>query len=147
MANAARDFFVRFIDAMNARDLDAVDKFIHPEFVGESLQSGEISRGRDGFRAQLRDYPGADVNPISLDEAQLYGADERWAISPGYTVVPLTGSNEFTVTFRSRYPDGSWWRMVLIVELRDDLLYRMQPFFAPELPAPLAESIAQFPHR
>ena len=31
-----------------------------------------------------------------------------------------------------------------MVELRDDLLYRMEFYYAPELPAPLAESMATF---
>jgi hypothetical protein len=146
VADDPREFFVRLIEAMNSHDLDAAELMIHPDFVGDSYQSGERSRGREGFRAQLRDYPGAAESPISLDDAQMYGDDLRWAVTPGYTVVPLRSGNDYTIVFRSRYPDGSWWRVVLLIELRDNMLYRMEPYFAPELPAPLAESIATFPH-
>ena len=144
MATDAREFFVEFIGALNARDADSAERLVHPDFVSESFQSGERTRGREGFRAQLDGYPGADQNPIALDDAQMFGDEQRWAISPGYTVVPLTGTNEYTITFRARYPDQKWWRMILIVELRDGQLYRMKSFYAPELPAPLAESIAAF---
>lgn len=135
------------MDAVNAHDVDAIVDLVHTDFVGESLQSGERSRGRDGFRAQIGGYPGTDENPITVDRADLYGDEERWAISPGYTVVPLASPNNYTVVFRTRYPDGSWWRIILVVELRDEMLYRMQSYYAPELPAPLAESIAAFSRR
>jgi hypothetical protein len=142
VANEAREFFVRLIDAMNAHDLDAAEAMVHPDFVAESHQSGERSRGREGFRAQLRDYPGVEHSPITLEEAEMFGDEERWAVTPGYTVVPLKSGNQYTVVFRSRYPDGSSWRMVLLVQLRDNLLYRMEPYYAPEMSAPLQESIA-----
>jgi len=130
---------------MNAHDLDVVETLVHPELVADSPQSSERSRGRDGFRAQLRDYPGTAENPITMLDAQMYGDDERWAVTPGYTVVPLSTPDGYTVVFRSRYPDGSWWRIILLVQLRDNMLYRMESYYAPELPAPLAESIAAFP--
>ena len=65
---------------------------------------------------------------------------------PGYTVVPLASPDEFTVTYRVQYPDGRWWRVVSHAVVRDNKLYRMENYFAPELPAPLAESMAVFPH-
>jgi hypothetical protein len=34
----------------------------------------------------------------------------------------------------------------MLVELRDERLFRLESFFAPELPAPLAESIATYQH-
>jgi len=60
--------------------------------------------------------------------------------------VPLASKNEFTVLMRSQYPDGRWWHLITLVELRDEKIYRTVNYFAPELPAPLAESIATYQH-
>lgn len=146
MSFDARAFFERFIAALNARDFATVEQMTHPEFIGDSPQSGERSRGYKSWEIQLSQYPGADDIVTEVADSGIIGGDERWAISPAYTVVPLASSNEYTTLLRARYPDGSWWRIVSHVELRDEKLYRMESFYAPELPAPLAESIAKFAH-
>lgn len=140
-----RDFFERFIDALRVHDMDKMRAMTHDDFVADGPQSGERFRGWQSWETQLREYPGVDqIIPI-VEEAQIIGDAERWAISPGYTVVPLAAPDKYTTLLRSQYPDGSWWRVVLIVELRDQKMYRLEAFYAPELPAPLAESIAAFP--
>jgi hypothetical protein len=145
VASDARDFMDRFVAAINAQDADTAVAMVHPDFIGDTPQSGERSVGRAGFSAQLRNYPGIEDNPIAVDDAQLLSSDdERYAMTPGFTVVQLAAPNTFTVVFRTRYPDGKWWRMLLNVELRDHMLYRMENYFAPELPAPLAESMATY---
>ena len=95
---------------------------------------------------QLASYPGVSEDVLQVTESQILGDDERWAITPGYTVVPLTSPVEFTTVFRTQYPDGSWWWVVAIVELRDEKIYRLRNFFAPFLAAPLPESIGKFAH-
>lgn len=131
---------------MDERDFATLEKMIHPDLVSDMPQSGERTLGFAGFRAQLEQYPGGGVqNPVATD-ARLLADPERWAITPAYTVVPLAGMNEFTVLFRAQYPDGRWWHMLTLVELRDERLYRTVNYFAPEMPAPLAESIAAYQH-
>ena len=142
----AQTFFVRFLRAMDERDFATLEKMIHPDLVSDMPQSGERTVGFAGFRAQLEQYPGGGVqNPVATD-ARLLADAERWAITPAYTVVPLAGRNEFTVLFRAQYPDGRWWHMLTLVELRDEKIYRTVNYFAPEMPAPLAESIAAYQH-
>jgi len=143
---SARDFFGRFIAALNASDYTAVESFLHPDLIVDMAQSGERSRGPRAFMEQLVSYPGVSEDALQVTETQILGDDERWAITPGYTVVPLTSPNEFTSVFRTQYPDGSWWWVVAIFELRDEKIYRLNNFFAPALAAPLPESIAAFPH-
>jgi hypothetical protein len=141
-----QQFFVRFVRAIDQHDLATLESMIHPEMVGDIPQSGERSRGFEQFRAQLEQYPGGGVqNPVET-EARVVADEERWAITPSYTVVPLAGRNEFTVLMRAQYPDGRWWRIIVLVELRDEKIYRAENYFAPELPAPLAESIAAYQH-
>lgn len=146
MAFDPHQFFITFVRAVDELDFASIERMIHPDLVADMPQSGERSRGFAGFRAQLEQYPSGGVqNPVATD-AKLVTGEDRWAITPSYTVVPLTGSNEFTVLMRAQYPDGRWWRLIVLVELRDEKIYRTQNFFAPELPAPLAESIAAYQH-
>jgi hypothetical protein len=139
-----REFFTRFATAVNSRDRRVLESMFHPEFTAWSPQSGERSRGFAEFWAQLEAYPGGAPEMPQLPDSRLIGDDERWAITPSYTVVPLAAPNEFTVLSAVAYPDGTRWHSVAFVELRDHLIYRMEFYFAPELQAPLAQSIEAF---
>lgn len=142
----AHQFFVRFVRAIDELDMPTLEAMIHPEFVADMPQSGERSRGFEGFRAQLEQYPSGGVQtPVGTD-ARVLMDEERWAITPSYTVVPMAGKTEFTVLMRAQYPDGRWWHLIVVVELRDERIYRTLNYFAPEMPAPLAESIAAYQH-
>lgn len=143
----AQAFFVRFLRAMDELDFATLEKMVHPDLVSDMPQSGERSLGFEAFRAQMEQYPGGGVqNPLHLTGSRLLEQEDRWAITPAYTVVPLSGRNEFTVLFRVQYPDGRWWHMIVLVELRDEKVFRTTNYFAPEMPAPLAESIAAYRH-
>jgi hypothetical protein len=133
-----------FLDAVNARDKQKLANILHEDFVAEIPQSGERAKGLESFWAELQNYPDGGPFVPSLPEITVMGKEDRWAITPGYTVVPLASPNEFTITFRIRYPDGRWWRVVSQAVVRDEMLYRIENYFAPELPAPLAESIKQY---
>jgi hypothetical protein len=144
MAFDARAFFFRFAKALDAQDYETVESMTHPDFAADMPQSGERIRGMEAWARQFSAYPNNDQIVTETDDAKIFGEEDRWAISPAYTVVPLAASNTFTTTFRTRYPDGVWWHIITYVELRDEKMYRMQIFFAPEMPAPLAQSIAAF---
>lgn len=140
----ARELFSRFASAVNSRDKAALEPMFHPEFTAWTPQSGERSQGFAEFWAQLLDYPGGAPEMPQLPDARIMGDEERWAITPSYTVVPLAAANEFTALSAVVYPDGVRWHTVSIIELRDDLIYRIEFYFAPELAAPLADSIAAY---
>jgi hypothetical protein len=132
---------------LNARDRAGLEPLFHPDFTAWLPQSGEMSRGFEGFWAQFESYPGVfDSNDDVLPDPRLIGDHDRWVITPGFNVVPLTAPNSVTMLYRDVYPDGSTWYVVGLLELRDELIYRFEFFFAPELPAPLAESIAAYQH-
>jgi hypothetical protein len=129
---------------MNELDFDALERMLHPGFVALYPQSGEQIRGYEAFRAMLEQYPGGlERESSDISHTTIVDEDERWAISPGYTVVPLSQPGSYTTLTRLSYPDGSWWRVVTLVELRDDKVYRAESYFAPEMSAPLASSIAR----
>jgi hypothetical protein len=146
MAFDAHAFFVRFVKAVDELDFATLETMIHPDVIADMPQSGERSHGFAGFRAQLEQYPNGGVrNPVATD-ARVLTDEDRWAITPSYTVVPLTGAKEFTVLMRAQYPDGRWWHLIVLVELRDEKIYRTLNYFAPEMPAPLGESITAYQH-
>jgi hypothetical protein len=142
----AHEFFVRFVRAIDQQDRATMEAMIHPDLIADMPQSGERSRGFESFWMQMQQYPDGGVqNPIE-SAARLVEDEERWAITPSYTVVPLASAKEFTVLIKAQYPDGRWWHIIVLVEMRDDRIYRAANYFAPEMPAPLAESIATYDH-
>ena len=141
MAFNAREFFTRFATAVNERDKDTLSGMFHSDFTTTSPQTGERSRGFEQFWEQLVAYPGGAPN-MQL-ESRLLQDEDRWAITPSYTVVPLSAPNEFTVIDRTQYPDGSLWHTVALVRLREGLLYDIDFYFAPEMPAPLIAAIGR----
>lgn len=137
MAEPVRDFFGRYVKAIQDLDFDALEDMFHPEFVGNYPQSGERFRGFAAMKQQLQSYPGGLEGGRLPDEtATVIGAEERWAISPGYTVLPLAGPERYTTIARAMYPDGSRWWVVGIVELKDGKIYRSDTYFAPEFEPP-----------
>jgi hypothetical protein len=132
-----RDVFARFVTALNEMDMDALATLIHPDYVCDFPQSGERFRGWASFKAQLEKYPGGvPQGRAEPGNARLVADDQRWAITPGYTVLPLSGPERFTSIMRTRYPDGSMWHVVNIFELRDGLIWRALTYFAPEFEPP-----------
>ena len=142
---AGREALVgRFIRAMYDQDADFLRENMNPDFLSDLPQSGERSRGFEQFWAQLVAYPGGGPAPDEeLPEFRVVGDDERWALTPGYSIVPLANANEFTIVGSTRYPDGVLWHMIMSIELRDEKLYRMVSFFAPEMPAPALANVGR----
>jgi SnoaL-like domain len=129
-----RDLLGRLYDAFNRRAYDEAMTLLHPDFIEDWPQSGEVIRGPANLRAILENYPGG----VDLEAAPAYhGRDEEWAITPGYTVVRVTDNGKTgTAVLKIRYADGSEWWMIVLIEVRDDLLYRQTTFFAEPFEAP-----------
>jgi SnoaL-like protein len=137
MAESVRDFFTRYVQAVAALDFETLEPMFHPDFVGNYPQSGERFHGFSALKAQLEQYPGGlRGSALPAAQAKIFGAEERWAISPGYTVLPLAGPERYTTIARSKYPDGSLWWVVGIVELKDGKIYRADSYFAPDFEPP-----------
>lgn len=137
MPSSVRELFVKFVAALNAQDRNAMAELMTPDYVGFYPQSGERFRGFEAFWAQLERYPGGlQPGPGDADEPQLVGDDERWAITPGYTVLPLSGPERYTTVVRTTYPDGSTWHVVSIVQVRDGRIAASETYFAPKFDPP-----------
>lgn len=137
MPESKQDFFRRYVNAIATRDFATLESMIHPEYVGEYPQSGERFRGFSALRFQLEKYPGGLPAADFLDsQMKILGEEERWAISPGYTVLPLSAPERFTTVSRAPYPDGSHWWVVSILTLKDDKVWHAETYFAPEFEQP-----------
>jgi len=137
MPESKQEFFRRYMKAIADQDFATLETMIHPEYVTDYPQSGERFRGFAAFRFQLEKYPGG-LPDQRYDETntKVLGEEERWAISPGYTVLPLSGPDRFTTVSRAAYPDGSRWWVVSILTMKDDKIWHAETYWAPEFEAP-----------
>lgn len=115
-------------------EFEVLSTLQHPEFVQEFPQSGEIIRGSENLRAIHERYPGGTPQ----DEMErITGSEDRWAVSPAFTLVRITGAGDtFTSESKAIYPDGSRYRVVTVMELKDGKVFRARTYFAPEFPPP-----------
>lgn len=133
---SGREVIEAFIDIQNRQDWDRLVEVLHPDYVEELPQSGERFRGIANARAQRENYPGgAFQSPV--ERRDLAGGEDRWVMTPAFTLIRVTGtSDRYTYVLRTRYPDGSFWFVVALAELRDGLIARSTLYFAPDFPAP-----------
>jgi hypothetical protein len=132
----AKELLRRFLSAMARMDLEAVRELVHPDYVVEHPQSGEVIRGRERFLSMLRAVPGG-IPTDSTDEARarVYVDDDRWAVSPMLTPIRVFGSEgTYTTTVPTRLPDGTWY-LIAISEVRDGLIRHTTQYWAPEFPS------------
>ena len=137
MPETTQEFFRRYVKAIADLDFASLEQMIHPDYVGEYPQSGERFHGFAALRGQLENYPGG-LPAARFDDprTKILGDEERWAISPGYTVLPLAGPERFTTVTRAPYPDGSRWWVVSILTIKDGKVAHAETYFAPEFEPP-----------
>jgi ketosteroid isomerase-like protein len=120
--------------AVTRHEWDHLADAFHEDALLEYPQSGEVFRGIANIRAQYENYP--DLEPGTSNLAEVIG-DDAYAMTPSYTVIRVEGSgNRGTAVIRVRYPDGSWWWVINLFEVRDGRMTRCRAYFAPDFPAP-----------
>jgi len=128
----------RYAAALASGDLEIIDEIFTEDFVDEYPQSGEIIRGRANLRGIMEHRPGlpSERGP-DLSTVRSRASDEHRVLAPLFTVVRVQGRGDAgTTTLRARYPDGSWWWIVVVYELRDGRFARSTSFFAPQFEPP-----------
>jgi hypothetical protein len=139
-----RAFFAGVLKALNARDFAEIRRLVHDDVVSSSPQSGERAQGIEAFLAEGESYPGGTPE-VEEESAKILVEDDRWMITPSYTVVPMASPSSYTAVMKVRYPDGTNWLTVLLVELRDEKIASVEAYYAPEMPAPILASIGRAP--
>ena len=128
--------------AMASFDLEALARLRHPDWSVVWPQSGERVHGNEAFAEIIRNYPGGQPK---TEVARIIGAEDRWVVTPGNTVMKVVGSGDFWwAEWRVTYPNGEVYMAVTLIELRDGLVYRettywAAPFEAPDWRAPWVE--------
>jgi len=121
-------------EVISSGDWDRLGDVLHEDAVFEYPQSGERFRGLANIRAQFENYP--DLVPGTSELAEVIG-DDAFALTPTYTVIRVEGSGQRgTAVIRVRYPDGSYWWVLNLYELRDGRMSRSRSYFAPDFDPP-----------
>lgn len=123
----------KYLRALPA-DFEVLTDLQHEDFVEEFPQSGELIRGSENFRAIHERYPGGAP---SGELQRVTGSEDRWVMSPTFTLVRINGIGDtFTAEASASYPDGSEYRVVSILELKEGRVFRARTYFAPVFEAP-----------
>ncbi len=126
--------FERFAAAVNGGDVSVLDEILDPEFEEVWPQSGERVHGIANMKAILEHYPGGS---LERGIERVVGSEDRWVLTPSHTPLRIEGTgNVYTVALRARYPDGSSWYVVQIMEVRTRRIWRVETYFAPVFEAP-----------
>jgi ketosteroid isomerase-like protein len=121
-------------EVISSGNWDQLGDVLHEDAVFEYPQSGERFRGLANIRAQFENYP--DLVPGTSELAEVIG-DDAFALTPTYTVIRVEGSGQRgTAVIRVRYPDGSYWWVLNLYELRDGRMSRSRSYFAPDFDPP-----------
>ncbi len=132
-----RELIARYVKALHDGDFETIARSQHPDFVEDYPQSGERIVGRANFRSILENYPGGLVGEADSSQDRVIGGEDRWMMSPTFTMIRVSGTGDSkTAIVKLRYPDGSAWYMVAVVEVRDGLIARATTFFAPVFEPP-----------
>lgn len=120
-----REIVERYVSAIPS-DLDTLTSLQHPDYVEEWPQSGERIRGSENFREiQVR------YGDTSSELRELVGTEDRWTLAPTFTPIRILGTGDtFTAITKARYPDGSEYHVISILEVRDGLIVKVTTFFA-----------------
>jgi len=130
-APSNRERIELYWQAVNARDLDAVPRLLHPEYVWEMPESGERVRGERNNREMNENYPSGlpAVEPLRIT-----GSEDEWVTTPSWTVLKITGTgDDYACESRVRYADGSIWHTVDLFHFRNGKIRSQVAYYAPTL--------------
>ena len=128
-----RELVERYAAAITG-PLDVLESLRHPDFVEEWPQSGERIRGAAAMRAIDEHYP---ARPTEGGAVRVVGSEDRWVQTPTFTNLRIEGSGDtYTVVLKALYPPDSLWYVVMIVQLRDGLAWRVRTYFSEAFEAP-----------
>ena len=135
MARPSNEEIVRqYGAAIAAFDLETLARLRHPEWMTYWPQSGERVQSNQNFAEIIRNYPGG--MPVT-EITRIVGAEDRWVVTPGNTVLKIAGSGDFWwAEWRITYPNGEVYLALTLLELRDGLVYRETSYWAAPFEAP-----------
>ena len=123
-----------YAEASARLDMAALETLRHPEWRVVWPQSGEEVHSSEAFAEIIRNYPGGAARS---EVTRVVGAEDRWVVTPGNTVLMVAGSGDFWWSeWRVTYPDGETYLCVDLMELRDGRIWRETVYWASPFAAP-----------
>jgi ketosteroid isomerase-like protein len=144
MAGLSHHEIVELFSRAVPHDVDALKQYFHEDFVQEFPQSRERFEGFEAFAQANR---GLSTGKAEDREVQhIRGSEDKYVVTPSFTTLRITGTgDQYTIENRSRYPDGSIWYVVTVLEFRGDKISKATNYFAAPFDAP--ESRAEWAKR
>lgn len=135
MATETNEEIVRaYAQAHVTHDDEVLGRYRDRGWIAEMPQSGERIRGHANDRAIARGWPGG--RPTS-DIHRIVGTEDRWVTTPAWTLERVAGSGDvWWIEAAARYPDGSDWSVVVLLELRGGKVIRERWHFGQAFEAP-----------
>ena len=133
---SGRAIVERYARALGDKDYDALALLLADDYVDEMPQSGERVRGKANQLALVHNYPGG-VGTIEPKSTRLVSAEDRWVLTPSFTVLRIEGSGDvYTYVGAATYANGETWQMIQIVELHQGKVARTTSWYAAPFEAP-----------
>jgi ketosteroid isomerase-like protein len=130
-----RDVVERYRRAMEAGDIDGILATLHEEYTEDYPQSGERIHGGANLRAMMQHYPGGEPRAEKVE--QVIGSEDSWVVSPSFIPMRVEGSgDQYTGIAHIRYPDGSEWHVIQLMQLKDGRIFRIVSYYAAPFEAP-----------
>jgi hypothetical protein len=124
----------RYVEAHERHDGETLAELRAPDWTAELPQSLERIRGHANDRAIMDNWPGGRP---SAETGRIVGSEDHWVLTPAWTYQRVAGDGDaWWADAIARYPDGSTWHAVILLELRDGAIVRDTWFFGPQLEAP-----------
>lgn len=125
----------RYAQAMTEFDADTLESLRDPRWTSVWPQSGEIVPDSQSDREITRNYPGG--RPRLLPEGRLVGSEDRWVTSPLGGLYRVAGDGDIWFgEWKMRYPDGTTWHTIILIELVDGKVFRETVYWAQPFDAP-----------
>jgi hypothetical protein len=136
MVNPSNEEIVRrYLAAHEQHDGATMAALRAPEWTGEMPQSGELIRGHANERAIMANWPGG--RPEAQAGGHLVGSEDHWVLTPSWIYQRVNGQGDaWWADAVARYPDGSTWHAVILLELHGGKVIREVWYFGPPLEAP-----------
>ena len=128
----------RYAEAIRTGNWEAAAAMLHPDYVCEFPQTGELIRGRANFEAIYSRFPGGlpeteHLETVGGEKPMVHVAPQQF----GLPIITVSGgSDTYTVTGKARYMDGEEYHIISILHLRDMQIIKEKMFWAPPAEAP-----------
>ena len=128
------DIVRRYTQSFADRDFKTAESLRDRHWEAVWPQTGERVTSSAAMLAIIEAYPGGPWEGV---ERRLIGAEDSLVVTPLGQVVRIVGNGDTWVAeWVNRYPDGTDWFVVDVLQLRDGKVFRETTYWAQVLDAP-----------